>query len=281
MGKTELRRGDVVVVTGASAGIGRASALAFAGRGAKVALLARGEAGFGSGRGRGRAGWRHGAGGTGGRRRCRRRRCRGPARRGGTRPDRRVGERRVLLRLRPLRRHHPAEYRRATEVSYLGFVYATMAALRHMRPRDRGTIVQVGSALAYRGIPLQTAYCGAKHAVQGFHESLRCELLHEHSGVKVTMVQTARGQHPAVLLGAVQVAAGRPSRSRRSTSPKSPPPRCCTPGAPQPAGVLGRFVHRRAPWRQRDRARDCSTATSPGPDSIPNRPPPGAIRTNP
>jgi short-subunit dehydrogenase len=83
----------------------------------------------------------------------------------------------------------PAEYRRVTEVSYLGYVYATMAALRHMKPRDRGTIVQVGSALAYRGIPLQTAYCGAKHAIQGFHEALRCELLHEKSGVRVTMVQ--------------------------------------------------------------------------------------------
>jgi len=81
------------------------------------------------------------------------------------------------------------EFRRTTEVSYLGYVYGTMAALRHMRPRDRGAVVQVGSALAYRGIPLQTAYCGAKHAIQGFHESLRCELLHDHSGVRVTMVQ--------------------------------------------------------------------------------------------
>ncbi len=74
-------------------------------------------------------------------------------------------------------------------MTYLGYVYATMAALKHMKPRDRGTIVHVGSALAYRGIPLQTAYCGAKHAIQGFHESLRCELLHERSGVRVTMVQ--------------------------------------------------------------------------------------------
>jgi NAD(P)-dependent dehydrogenase (short-subunit alcohol dehydrogenase family) len=83
----------------------------------------------------------------------------------------------------------PEEYRRVTEVSYLGYVYATMAALKHMKPRNRGTIVQVGSALAYRGIPLQTAYCGSKHAIQGFHEALRCELLHEKSGVRVTMVQ--------------------------------------------------------------------------------------------
>ena len=83
----------------------------------------------------------------------------------------------------------PEEYRRVTEVSYLGYVYATMAVLRRMKERDAGTIVQVGSTLAYRGIPLQTAYCGAKHAIQGFHESLRCELLHERSHVHVTMVQ--------------------------------------------------------------------------------------------
>ncbi len=81
------------------------------------------------------------------------------------------------------------EYRRATEVSYLGYVYATMAVLPRMKSRDRGTIVHCGSALAYRGIPLQTAYCGAKHAIQGFHEALRCELLHERSNVHVTMVQ--------------------------------------------------------------------------------------------
>jgi short-subunit dehydrogenase len=83
----------------------------------------------------------------------------------------------------------PAEFRRVTEVSYLGYVYGTMAALRRMRPRDAGTVVQVGSALAYRRIPLQTAYCGAKHAIQGFHEALRCELLHDKSNVHVTMVQ--------------------------------------------------------------------------------------------
>jgi short-subunit dehydrogenase len=83
----------------------------------------------------------------------------------------------------------PEEFRRVTEVSYLGYVYGTMAALKYMKPRDHGTIVQVGSALAYRGIPLQSAYCGAKHAIQGFTESLRCELLHDHSNVHVTMPQ--------------------------------------------------------------------------------------------
>lgn len=81
------------------------------------------------------------------------------------------------------------EFVRTTEVSYLGYVYGTRAALSRMRTRDQGAIVQVGSALAYRGIPLQSAYCGAKHAIQGFTESLRVELLHEKSNVHVTMVQ--------------------------------------------------------------------------------------------
>jgi NAD(P)-dependent dehydrogenase (short-subunit alcohol dehydrogenase family) len=83
----------------------------------------------------------------------------------------------------------PDEYRRVTDVVYHGTVFGTMCALRRMLPRDRGSIVQVGSALAYRGIPLQAAYCGAKHAVLGMFESLRCELLHRGSGVTVTMVQ--------------------------------------------------------------------------------------------
>ena len=83
----------------------------------------------------------------------------------------------------------PDEFRRATEVTYLGYVWGTQAALRRMLPRDRGTIVQVGSALAYRAIPLQAPYCAAKHAVKGFTESLRVELMHDGSNVKVTMVQ--------------------------------------------------------------------------------------------
>ena len=83
----------------------------------------------------------------------------------------------------------PGEFRRVTEVSYLGFVYGTMAALARMRPRDAGTIVQVGSALGERSIPLQSAYCGAKHAINGFTSALRCELLHEGSRVAVTVVQ--------------------------------------------------------------------------------------------
>jgi short-subunit dehydrogenase len=83
----------------------------------------------------------------------------------------------------------PDEFRRATEVTYLGTVHGTMAALRRMVPRDRGTVVQVGSALSYRAIPLQSAYCGAKFAVRGFTDSVRTELLHEGSKVWITMVQ--------------------------------------------------------------------------------------------
>src|SRR5690606_8404563 len=82
----------------------------------------------------------------------------------------------------------PEEVRRVTEVTYLGYVHGTMAALRHMRGRDRGVIVQVGSALAYRGIPLQAAYCGAKHAIRGFTDSLRTELHHNGSNIKLTAV---------------------------------------------------------------------------------------------
>jgi NAD(P)-dependent dehydrogenase (short-subunit alcohol dehydrogenase family) len=89
----------------------------------------------------------------------------------------------------PIKQMTPAEFKRVTEVTYLGFVYGTLAALKRMLPRDRGSIVQVGSALAYRGIPLQAAYCGAKHAIQGFCDSLRCELLHDKSNVRVVMVQ--------------------------------------------------------------------------------------------
>jgi NAD(P)-dependent dehydrogenase (short-subunit alcohol dehydrogenase family) len=81
------------------------------------------------------------------------------------------------------------EFRRVMEVTYLGVVHGTLAALRRMLPRNRGSIVQVGSALAYRGIPLQAAYCAAKHAVQGFCDSLRAELLHDGSAVRLTMVQ--------------------------------------------------------------------------------------------
>jgi NAD(P)-dependent dehydrogenase (short-subunit alcohol dehydrogenase family) len=181
--------GQVVVVTGSSGGIGRATARAFGARGAKVALVARGEAGLA-----GAARDVESAGGHAlvipsdvadpeqvGRAAARTEEVFGPI-------DVwvNVAFTSVFARFTDIA---PAEYRRVTEVNYLGYVYATMAALERMLPRNSGTIVQVGSALAYRGIPLQTAYCGSKHAIQGFHEALRCELLHDKSNVHVTMVQ--------------------------------------------------------------------------------------------
>jgi short-subunit dehydrogenase len=91
--------------------------------------------------------------------------------------------------LSPAMKMSADEYRRVTEVTYLGYVYGTLAALRRMVPRDRGVVVQIGSALAYRSIPLQSAYCAAKHAVQGFTESLRSELIHDGSRVHITSMQ--------------------------------------------------------------------------------------------
>src|SRR5437762_5736974 len=89
----------------------------------------------------------------------------------------------------PVKQTQPEEYKRVTEVTYLGVVNGTLAALKRMLPRDRGTVLQVGSALAYRSIPLQSAYCAAKHAVKGFTDSVRCELIHERSKVRISMVQ--------------------------------------------------------------------------------------------
>jgi NAD(P)-dependent dehydrogenase (short-subunit alcohol dehydrogenase family) len=180
---------QVVVVTGASGGIGRAVARAYAARGATVALLARGQRGL-----QAAAADVEAAGGTA---------LVLPTdvadsdavAAAAQRVEDEIGPIDVWVNVAftsvfaPFDQIKPAEFRRVTEVSYLGYVYATMAALSHMKPRNRGTIVQVGSALAYRGIPLQTAYCGAKHAIQGFNEALRCELLHEKSGVQITMVQ--------------------------------------------------------------------------------------------
>jgi NAD(P)-dependent dehydrogenase (short-subunit alcohol dehydrogenase family) len=121
----------------------------------------------------------------------------------------------------PFMQTRPDEFRRATEVTYLGYVYGTRAALDRMLPRDRGAIVQVGSALAYRGIPLQSAYCGAKHAIQGFTESLRCELLHDGSKVHVTMVQipainTPAGGVAGAAAGAAALAGTVANRLRRA-----------------------------------------------------------------
>jgi NAD(P)-dependent dehydrogenase (short-subunit alcohol dehydrogenase family) len=177
------------VVTGASGGVGRATAVAFARRGDKVALLARGETGL-----EGAVQDVTEAGGT-------------PlpisvdmadhqqVEAAAERIETELGPIEVWVNVAftsvfaPFLEIEPSEFRRATDVTYLGYVNGTRSALTRMKDRDRGVIVQVGSALAYRGIPLQSVYCGAKHAVQGFHDSLRCELLHDKSGVRATMVQ--------------------------------------------------------------------------------------------
>jgi short-subunit dehydrogenase len=180
---------QTVVITGASAGVGRATVRAFARRGADISLLARGEDGL--------DGARHDVEAEGGRALA------VPTdvsdadqvEAAAERTERELGPIDVWINnamvsvFSPVKDLQADEVKRVTEVTYLGVVYGTLAALRRMLPRDRGAIVQVGSALAYRGIPLQAAYCGAKHAIQGFTESLRCELLHDRSRVHVTMVQ--------------------------------------------------------------------------------------------
>jgi len=188
MGNRKRMDGAVVVVTGASAGVGRAAARAFGARGAAVGLVARGEDGL-------RAAAREvtDAGG---------RALALPANVADADEVLAVAERAeaelgpidvwvndaMASIFAPVREIAPDELRRVTEVTYLGQAYGTMAALKHMLPRDRGTIVQVGSALAYRGIPLQAAYCGAKHAVRGFTDALRTELMHEQRNVRVISV---------------------------------------------------------------------------------------------
>jgi short-subunit dehydrogenase len=183
------RATEVVVVTGASAGVGRAVAHAFAKRGARLGLLARGEESLEAVVEEVRA-------------------LGGEAmalptdvaefdqvQSAAEAVRERYGEIDVWVNdamatiFAPVEQITPQEFERATRVSYLGTVHGTMVALKRMRARERGTIVQVGSALAYRAIPLQAAYCGSKFAVRGFTDSLRTELLHEKSGVWVTMVQ--------------------------------------------------------------------------------------------
>jgi NAD(P)-dependent dehydrogenase (short-subunit alcohol dehydrogenase family) len=182
-------RPEVVMITGASAGIGRASAHEFAKRGAKIGLLARGREGL----------------------------------EGAKKEVEKLGGQALILIadvadenaveaaakileqefgaidiwvnnamasvFSPIVEMTPQEFRRVTEVTYLGYVWGTLAALRRMRPRNRGVIVQVGSALAYRGIPLQSAYCAAKHAILGFTDSLRCELIHDKMDIHVCTVE--------------------------------------------------------------------------------------------
>ena len=186
---SKRRQPEVVAVTGASAGVGRAVAHAFAKRGAHVGLIARGEEGL----------------------------------EGARKEVEALGGKAIVLPtdvadheqvdaaaeavestfgpidiwvnnamatiFAPFVEVTPQEFKRATEVTYLGAVYGTMAALKRMVARDRGVVVQVGSALSYRAIPLQSAYCGAKFAIRGFTDSVRTELMHDHSKVWITMVQ--------------------------------------------------------------------------------------------
>ena len=183
-----MREPRVVVVTGASAGLGRAIARAFGARGAVVGLIARGKDGLVAAESEIRD-----AGG---------RAIALPAdvsdaaavQGAAERVEREVGPIDVWVNnamvsvFSPVKEMRPEEYRRVTDVTYLGYVHGTLAALHHMLPRDAGVIVQVSSGLAHRAIPLQSAYCAAKHAIKGFTESLRTELLHDGSGVRVTMV---------------------------------------------------------------------------------------------
>jgi NAD(P)-dependent dehydrogenase (short-subunit alcohol dehydrogenase family) len=178
-----------VVITGASAGVGRATVRAFARDGARIGLLARGADGL--------EGAREEVVAAGGEALVLPTDVADAAavEAAAEAVERTFGPIDVWINnamvsvFSPVKETTPEEFKRVTEVTYLGVVYGTLAALGRMLPRDRGHIVQVGSALAYRGIPLQAAYCGAKHAIQGFMDSLRAELLHDGSRVRVTMVQ--------------------------------------------------------------------------------------------
>jgi NAD(P)-dependent dehydrogenase (short-subunit alcohol dehydrogenase family) len=182
-------RPQVVVITGAGAGVGRATARAFARRGARVGLVGRDGA-----RLRQAQEDVHRLGGSAVAYPCDvtdavRLDAAADAFEASLGPIDVWINNAMATIFAPVHEITPAEFRRATEVTYLGTVHGTMTALRRMRARNRGTIVQVGSALSYRAIPLQAPYCGAKFAIRGFTDALRCELLHQRSRVRLTMVQ--------------------------------------------------------------------------------------------
>jgi NAD(P)-dependent dehydrogenase (short-subunit alcohol dehydrogenase family) len=187
---------EVVVITGSSAGVGRATAHRFARQGARVALLARASKAL-----------------DGAAQELRDMGCEvlaiptdvsdaGQVEAAAERIEQELGPIDIWINaamatiFAPVSEITAEEFRRATEVTYLGTVHGTMSALKRMRPRNRGKIVQVGSALAYRAIPLQSAYCGAKFAIRGFTDALRVELMHEKSKIGVTMVQLSAFNTP-------------------------------------------------------------------------------------
>jgi NAD(P)-dependent dehydrogenase (short-subunit alcohol dehydrogenase family) len=262
---------QVVVITGASAGIARATARAFGARGAQVGLVARGRAGLD-----GAAKDVENAGGNA---------LAIPTdvadyeqvEAAAGQVEDNFGPIDVWINVAftsvfaPFHEIKPEEFRRVTEVSYLGFVYGTMAALTRMRSRDRGTIVQVGSALGERSIPLQSAYCGAKHAINGFTESLRTELMHEGSNVHVTVVQMPAVNTPQFSWVLSRLPCHR-SRCHRSTNPRWPRVAWCSRPITRSASSTG---WARAPWAPswgRGSPRRSWTAIWPGPATNPSRP---------
>lgn len=178
----------VVVITGATAGVGRATCREFARRGAVIGLLARGRDGL--------EGTARDVEKLGGRALTFPTDVADPQQveAAAAKIEEKFGAIDIWINnamvsvFSPVLETKPEEFKRVTEVTYLGVVYGTLSALRRMHKRDHGVIVQVGSALAYRGIPLQSAYCAAKHAIVGFTDSLRCELIHDNSRVRLTMV---------------------------------------------------------------------------------------------
>ena len=183
---------EVVVIAGAVAGVGRAAALAFAERGAHIGLIARGGPGMD-----GLEGAKRDVEAAGGRALMLPTDVADPSQveAAATKVEEEFGPIDVWVNVAmvsvfsPFKEMTAEEFKRTTEVTYLGQVYGTMAALRRMIPRNRGSIVLVGSALAYRSIPLQSAYCGAKSGIRGFIDSVRCELIHDGSNIRICMVQ--------------------------------------------------------------------------------------------
>lgn len=253
MDNCELKN-EVVVITGASAGLGRAAAREFGRHGAKVGLIARGIDGLEAAK----------------------------------REIESVGGRALVLPLdvgdanalekaaasveqefgpidiwvnnamasvfSPVKEMQAEEYKRVTEVTYLGLVYGTLAALKRMLPRDRGIIVQVGSALVYRSIPLQSAYCAAKHAIAGFTDSLRCELLHEKKQSSGHDGPDARFEHAPIWMGQ------KPPEAQGAACPADLPTggRCkghLLGGTPQPTRGVCRLAYGRGDCREQTRSR--------------------------